>query len=140
MKRIEDILNMDAEALEAAALQENVPAPEGLKERIETKIAAKTIADETSPKPDPKAKKPVFKPAGKRFKRLLPYVGIAAAVLLVVLFTHDRDKEPIDTFEDPAMAYAQVEDVFKQISDKMSHGIEMAADATTNNNDYILSK
>ena len=125
MKKINDIENLEVEALEAAAQQESVPVPEGLKGRIEEALAAKTIVDSATPKHNPEEKRPVFKPSGRKLMRWIPYVGIAAAVIVVVLAINKKDTELIDTFDDPAVAYAQVEEIFKQISDNMAKGMDM---------------
>ena len=143
MKRIEDIENMEVDALEEQAKAGNAPVPEGFRERLESALAAKAIADESSPEPKPKPRKgkPVFKPSARKLLGWLPYAGIAAAIIVVVLAIGNKDRELIDTFDDPALAYAQVEDAFRQISDKMSHGMELASgtestgDTPTNNNE-----
>lgn len=117
MKRIEDIENLDLEALEAAALEESVAIPEGLKERIEATLAARTFAE-----PEPR---PVR-------RRWVPYAAAAAAAALVLLLIlPSRLSNPKDTFDDPRLAYAQVEKTFQLISDKMAPGVEKAAEART---------
>ena len=127
MKKINDIENLEIEALEAAAIQESVPVPEGMKGRIEEALAAKTVADSAVPEHDPEEKRPAFKPYGKKLMRWIPYVGIAAAIIVVVLAINKKDSEPLDTCDDPAVAYAQVEEIFKQISDNMARGMDMTS-------------
>lgn len=75
------------------------------------------------------------KPSGRKLARWIPYAGIAAAVIVVVLAIGNKDRELIDTFDDPALAYAQVEDAFNQISNKMARGVAIASetDTTANN-------
>lgn len=143
MKRIEDIENMEIDALEEQATADNAPLPEDFRERLEATLAAKAIADGASPKPKPKPRKgkPVFKPSARKLMGWLPYAGAAAAIIVAVLAIRNKDRELIDTFNDPALAYAQVEDTFRQISDKMSHGMELASgsesteDMPANNNE-----
>ena len=122
MKRIEDIEKMGLEDLEAAAMEEKVEVPQGLAGRIQERILAAELAKEP----------PVGKPQIQR-KRILQFSGIAAAAVVVfalVLLKPGMQKDTLqDTFEDPYMAYAQVEEAFRQISKKMTVGVEMIADA-----------
>ena len=74
------------------------------------------------------------KTSGRKLMRWIPYAGIAAAVIVVVLAIGNKDRELIDTFDDPTLAYAQVEDAFKQISEKMARGVEIASEADTTSN------
>ena len=120
MKRIEDIEKMGLEELEAAAMGEKVEVPQGLAGRIQERILAAELAKEL----------PVRKPKVQR-KRILQYSGITAAavvVLALVLLKPGMEKDTLqDTFDDPYMAYAQVEKAFAEISSKMSLGVEMVA-------------
>ena len=51
-------------------------------------------------------------------------------VLALVLLKPEMQKNTLqDTFDDPYMAYAQVEKAFAEISNKMSMGVEMVAQA-----------
>ena len=122
MKRIEDIEKMGLEELEAAAMEEKVEVPQGLAGRIQERILAAELAKEP----------PIGKPQVHR-KRILRYSGIAAAAVVVsalVLFKPGMEKDTLqDTFDDPYMAYAQVEKAFAEISNKMSMGVEMVAQA-----------
>ena len=122
MKRIEDIEKMGLEELEAAAMEENVEVPQGLAGRIQERILAAELAKES----------PIEKPQIQR-KRILQFSGIAAAavvILALVLLKPGMQKDTLqDTFEDPYLAYAQVEKAFAEISSKMSLGVEMVAQA-----------
>lgn len=120
MKRIEDIEKMGLEELEAAAMEEKVEVPQGLAGRIQERILAAELAKEP----------PIEKPQIQR-KRILQFSGIAAAAVVVfalVLLKPGMQKDTLqDTFEDPYMAYAQVEKAFAEISNKMSIGVDMVA-------------
>ncbi len=123
MKRIEDIEKMGLEELEAVAMEEKVEVPQGLAGRIQERILAAELAKEP----------PVGKPQIKR-KRILHYSGIAAVAAVVVfalvlLKPVEKKGTLQDTFEDPYLAYAQVEKAFAEISSKMSLGVEMVAQA-----------
>ena len=113
MKRIDDIEKMGLEDLEAAAMAGNPGVPQGLEERIKERILAREMSK---------------MPEGRRVLRL---GGIAAAVALALLIFNPWrvDDQLQDTFEDPRMAYAQLEKAFAEISNKMSMGVEMVSQA-----------
>ena len=122
MKRIQDIEKLQEEELEMAALGEDITIPAGLEERIKAAIAAKeavAIAAKETVKPEAR---PV---------RWIPYaaLAVAAGLAAVVLIHHDGSGKLQDTFEDPYLAYAQVEATFQKISDKMAIGVGVAAKA-----------
>lgn len=114
MKRIQDIEKLQEDELEMAALSEDITIPAGLEERIKAAIAAKETV------------KPEARPV-----RWIPYaaLAVAAGLAAVVLIHHDGSGKLQDTFEDPYLAYAQVEATFQIISDKMAIGVDMAAKA-----------
>ena len=114
MKRIQDIEKLQEKELEMAALGEDITIPAGLEERIKAAIAAKeTVKLKAVP------------------VRWIPYaaLAVAAGLAAVVLIHHDGSGKLQDTFEDPYLAYAQVEATFQKISDKMAIGVDMAAKA-----------
>lgn len=115
MKRIEDIIDKDYEELEEAS--RGVDVPEGLEERLAAAIAAHEVTRE-----EPHIK-------DRRLIRLLPYSAAAAAVAAAVVIGLNMANRPKDTFDDPYLAYAQVEAAFKTISDKMSVGVDYAREA-----------
>ena len=114
MKRIQDIEILQEEDLEMAALGEDITIPAGLEERIKAAIAAKETV------------KPKAVPV-----RWIPYaaLAVAAGLAAVVLIHHDGSGKLQDTFDDPYLAYAQVEATFQKISDKMAIGVDIAAKA-----------
>lgn len=120
MKRIEDIEKMGLEELEAAAMDGDVEVPQGLSGRIQERILAAQLAKETS-----------GRPKITQGKNILQYGKIAVAAMVILglfLLRPGGEKDDLqDTFEDPYMAYAQVEKAFAEISDKMSMGVEMVA-------------
>ena len=115
MKRIEDIIEKDWEELAEAS--RGVDVPEGLEERLSAAIAAHEATRE-----EPRIK-------DRRLIRWLPYSAAAAAAVAAVVIGLNLSNRPKDTFEDPYLAYAQVEAAFRTISDKMSIGVEYAAEA-----------
>lgn len=113
MKQIEDIEKMTPGELEAAS--SGIPVPQGLQERIRERIAASAEVPQS----------------GSRSARLwIPIVSLAAAaaVAAVVVVPQIR-RAPADTYQDPYLAYAQVEATLRLISDKMAAGMELAGEA-----------
>ena len=102
MKSIDEISRLSAEDLERISLDESIPVPEELSARVQAAGAQ-----------------------ANRRRWVLP-AGIAAAVatLLAVGLTLTRNPEPMDTFDDPYLAYAEVEKVFAKISGTVAYGAE----------------
>lgn len=101
MKSIDEISRLSAEDLERISLDESIPVPEELPARVQAAVR---------------------QPA----RRWVLPAGIAAAfaTLLAVGLTLTRNPEPVDTFDDPYLAYAQVEAVFAKISGTVAYGAE----------------
>ena len=112
MKRIEDIERMLPEELESAVLSEDIKVPSGLEERIKSAIAAK---ESLKPRESP--------------VRWVPYAALAVAAGLAAVAVIPRGGKIQDTFDDPYLAYAQVEATFQKISDKMALGVDLAEKA-----------
>ncbi|MBQ2229738.1 MAG: hypothetical protein II424_04915 [Bacteroidales bacterium] len=114
MKRIQDIEKLQEEDLEMVALGEDITIPAGLEERLKAAIAAK------------EAVKPKAEPV-----RWIPYaaLAVAAGFAAVAIIRHNGSGKLQDTFDDPYLAYAQVEATFQKISDKMAIGVDIAAKA-----------
>ena len=114
MKNIEDIELMELEELETAALEQNLTVPQGLEDRIKASLAAKSITRQG---------------AERSRTRWIPYVAVAVAASLAAIALIPRSHRLVDTFDDPYLAYAQVEATFQTISDKMATGRHLAAKA-----------
>ena len=117
MKSIEELEKLGWEELESAALQDPAPVPEGLRQRLAETLAAREVASGRTPRPS----------AARR----IAYVSLSvAAALAAALVIPTLGKgEPKDTFDDPYLAYAEVERVFQRISDKMATGVDIAREA-----------
>ncbi len=116
MKRIEDIIDKDWEALAEAS--RGVEVPEGLEERLSAAIAAHEATRE-----EPRIK-------DRRLIRWLPYSAAAAAAVAALVIGLNFSGRPKDTFDDPYLAYAQVQEALQTISDKMSTEVGYAAQET----------
>ena len=110
MKTIDEITRLSADDLERISLDESIPVPEELSGKVQEAVAK---ADES------------------RRRWALPTVGIAAAVavLVAVGLTLTRNSEPKDTFDDPYLAYAEVEKVFAKISGTVAYGAEKVSES-----------
>ena len=158
MKRLADIEQMDLVSLESAAARAKATVPEDLEQRIESALAAAALAEENvglkasarsahidsavAPAPlhadvaqasletDARPASLAAWPGGR--KRLwLPLTGIAAAAAIALLLILPRpgQSQLKDTYEDPELAYAQIEETFKLISSKMADGVALAAES-----------
>lgn len=105
MKSIDEITRLSAEDLERISLDESIPVPEELSARVQAAVR---------------------KPA----HWVLP-AGVAAAIatLVAVGLTLTRNPEPKDTFDDPYLAYAEVEKVFSKISGTVAYGAEKVTES-----------
>ena len=112
MKTLEEIENLSIEELEQQAVREAAPVPDGLQERLRQTLAARELAEATRPRP----------------ARWIPYASLAVAAAAAAVIALPQ-RGPKDTFDDPRLAYAEVEKVFRTISDKMNDGLDIAREA-----------
>ncbi len=120
MKNIKDLENMSLETLEAIAEDKSVEVPGDIRERILEIASAGAIAEEESVMAMKNA---------KRMMRFIPYAAAVAAAAASLLILPAAPKEPEDTFDDPLLAYAELERTFSYISSKMDRGLEIASAA-----------
>lgn len=119
MKSIKDIENMSLEQLEAVSMDENIMVPEGFAERMKDDVVILERLMEDKPHK-----------AGR--VRTLRIASIAAAAVLLagIGFGVLRwQKEPKDTFDDPYLAYAELEKAFAKVSDGMQRGLAMVEES-----------
>ena len=116
MKTLEEITRLSEEELEMIASDASVPVPEGLQERIRMSLAAQELLRESAEKK-------------KRPSRWVPATALALASLAAAFILLPQ-RGPKDTFDDPLLAYAEVEKTFQTISGKMNAGIGIAREAS----------
>lgn len=111
MKRIEDIENMELDELIAEAEKIDVQVPSDLESGIRSKI-------------------------GRQHRIRMDRIryGVAAAItalfgcsLLLSITLSSRDQALEDTFDDPELAYAEVQKAFGKISDALNAGAREAS-------------
>ncbi|MCQ2144858.1 MAG: hypothetical protein MJY72_03875 [Bacteroidales bacterium] len=111
MKRIEDIENMELDELIAEAEKIDVQVPSDLESGIRSKIVRQ-----------------------HRIRMDRIRYGVAAAItalfgcsLLLSITLSSRDQALEDTFDDPELAYAEVQKAFGKISDALNAGAREAS-------------
>ena len=115
MKSIKEIENMSLEELIAVSSDEATAVPEGFAERIGKQVEAHKIARDLENDAD-------------RVKTVR-WIGAAAAVTLLAgtaLGIVNWQKQPKDTFDDPYLAYAELEKAFATMSEGLQKGLAMA--------------
>jgi len=118
MKRSEDIENLGLEELERMADESAVKVPDDLFGKVEDAILASALMEEE------KARAAVRRP-------LSGYAigGILAAAVASLVLLLSLPHAPKDTFDDPLVAYAELEKTFSYISSKVDRGLDIAAEA-----------
>ena len=115
MKSIKEIENMSLEELVAVSSDEATAVPEGFAERIGRQVEVQKIARN-------------LENDAERV-RTVRWIGAAAAVTLLAgtgLGIANWQKQPKDTFDDPYLAYAELEKAFATMSDSLQKGLAMA--------------
>ena len=124
MKRLEDIENLSMLDLDRIASDESIKVPASLKHDIA--VTARALEMASKEEEVTETRKP-----HRRYRKILRMISYpAAAVAIVTIGLHitfqDSIPTPKDTFDDPMMAYVQMEQVFGFISEKMNTGIDIA--------------
>ena len=120
MKSLKDIENMSLEELERASLDERTAVPEGFAERIHENIEAQRKIDKLDGSgPSPRTLRLTFISAAASVAAL---VGISLGIA-------KWQEEPKDTFDDPYMAYAELEKAFAIMSGGVQKALAMAEES-----------
>lgn len=101
MKRIQDIEQLSAADLERIGADESIPVPADLQVRLPRRRAARTWS----------------------------VAAATAAVVGLGWFVASYEPAPKDTFEDPYLAYAAVEQALSKMSAGVNHAAEKVAEA-----------
>ena len=101
MKTVKDIQNISLEDLKDVSMDESIVVPENLSTRLARNANREVVR-----------------------KRLFTIAGVAAVVVLAVGLSLHKKDEPKDTFDDPYLAYAELERAFAMVSEGMQKGID----------------
>lgn len=106
MKTLDEMTRLSAEDLERISLDESIPVPEELASRVQEAVRPRT----------------------RRWA--LPATGIAAAaVAVLVTIGLTREPAPKDTFDDPYLAYAAVEQALSRVSGHVNNAAAKVAES-----------
>ena len=124
MKRLEDIENLSMLDLDRIASDKNIKVPASLKHDI----AVTARALEMSSKEDEVKETHMHHHRYRKILKMISYPAAAVAIVTIgmKLSFQDSIPTPKDTFDDPRMAYIQMEQVFGFISEKMNTGMDIA--------------
>ena len=127
MKRLEDIERLSALDLDRIASDESIKVPVTLKRDI----AVTARALEMASKEEEEIVEKKISATHTRYRKILKMISYPAAAVAVItigmsLSFQDSVSSPKDTFDDPRMAYVQMEQVFGFISEKMNAGMDIA--------------
>ena len=113
MKSLQEIDNTSFEELEKIALDGSVKAPADLEASVKDAVAAAALSS--------------YRPERRALWRPYALLGAFAAACIGVILAIPRN--PKDTYEDPLLAYAKVEETFALISSKLDRGVESVRQA-----------
>ena len=113
MKTLEEISRLSADELEKISLDESIPVPEGLSGRVQAAIGRKetdTIQSARS--------------SSRKYGASIFAVAAAISLFALGAVYLNRERNPKDTFDDPYLAYAEVEKAFAKISGTFAYGAD----------------
>ena len=119
MKSIKDIENMSLEQLEAVSMDEGIAVPDGFGLRIKETLDAVEMVENLTEDES----------ASQNSRRIVRYAAAAASVAVMAgagLGVAQRYGQPEDTFDDPYLAYAELEKAFDKISAGINKSMDMA--------------
>ena len=115
MKTLKELEDITLAELQEASDDPSVPVPEGLRERLAETVGTLSVAENLEER----------RPLPARWR----VAGIAAA-LAVLIGTGAlllRPTRPADTYDDPMLAYAEVQRAFNEMAVRMNKGLEQTA-------------
>lgn len=115
MKNIDEITRLTADDLERISLDESIPVPEELSGKVQQAVRGRTL-------------------------RWAVPTGVAAAIAVLLAVGLTRNPEPRDTFDDPYLAYAEVEKVFSKISGTVAYGADKISESEATLDKYSYWK
>ena len=122
MKSLQEIENISFDKLEEIAQDSAVMVPKDLQASVKSAVAAAAMGEAASPSAQTSSypaqtgypRRPLWRPYA--------LLAVFAAACIGVFFAIPRT--PQDTYDDPLIAYAKVEETFALISSKLDRGVE----------------
>ena len=121
MKSIKDIEDMSLGQLEAVSMDESITVPDGfaarMKENADAAVTVGLLTENES--------------ADRSRRAAVRYAAAAASVVIMAGAGYgiaQRHSQPEDTFDDPYLAYAEVEKAFAKISSSINRSLAMAGE------------
>lgn len=118
---MKDIENISLEQLEAVSMDESITVPDGfaarMKENADAAVTAGLLTGNES--------------EGQGRRKAVRYVAAAASVAIMAGVGYgiaQWQSQPKDTFDDPYLAYAEVEKTFAKISSSINRSLAMAGE------------
>ena len=118
---MKDIENISLEQLEAVSMDESITVPDGfaarMKENADAAVTAGLLTGNES--------------EGQGRRKAVRYVATAASVAIMAGVGYgiaQWQNQPKDTFDDPYLAYAEVEKAFAKISSSINRSLAMAGE------------
>ena len=118
---MKDIENISLEQLEAVSMDESITVPDGfaarMKENADAAVTAGLLTGNES--------------EGQGRRKAVRYVAAAASVAIMAGVGYgiaQWQNQPKDTFDDPYLAYAEVEKAFAKISSSINRSLAMAGE------------
>ncbi|MBQ9878135.1 MAG: hypothetical protein IJM29_04430 [Bacteroidales bacterium] len=111
MKSLQEIENISFDKLEEIAQDSAVKVPKDLQASVKSAVAAAAMGEASSARV---TRWPLWRPYA--------LLAVFAAACIGVFFAIPRT--PKDTYDDPLIAYAKVEETFALISSKLDRGVE----------------
>lgn len=122
MKSIKDIENMSLEQLEAVSMDESIAVPDGFAARMNENADAVAKVGLLTENESGNRNRPV----------VIRYAAAAASVVIMAGAGYgiaQWQNQPKDTFDDPYLAYEEVEKAFAKISSSINRSLTMAGEA-----------
>ena len=119
MKSIKEIEDMSLEQLEAVSMDESITVPDGfasrMKDGVQTcEVLEHLVSDEAEDR-----------------RKAVRYVAAAASVAIMAGVGYgiaQWQSQPKDTFDDPYLAYAEIEKAFEKMSTGINKSLAMAGE------------
>ncbi len=134
MKSMKEIEKMNLEELLEVSSDESVRVPDGFMDRMNDELGAvmmvSALTDDEDSSSIPRTTAGASADRDPFRKRFVRFVSAAAAVAaLACIGLSLIENEPEDTFDDPYLAYAELEKAFATISGGINKGVEMAGES-----------